>query len=126
MTLNGVWIEKSVLKSKDRSKIVDSLSKFPLILIEKQGGDSVLFYYNRSKRNLYPAEYAYNTYFVHFDKFNEYFLTPDYTTGELVFCTLKDDEFYRFVQVKPDLRWADVLSPTFDIDAFIQLAEQKH
>ncbi len=123
VAFKGVWVEKSVLENKDREETVDSLAKFPLILFEKEGGDSVLFYYDRSKRNVYPAEYAYNSYFVHFDKFNEYFLTPDYTTGELVFSNLKDDEFFRFVRVKPDLTRAEVLNPDFNIDTFIQLAE---
>jgi len=123
VVFKGVWIEKSVLENKDKAETVDSLARFPLILFEKEGGDSVLFYYDRSRRNVYPAEYAYNSYFVHFDKRNEYFLTPDYTTGELVFSNLKDDEFYRFVRVKPDLTRVDVLNPAFDIDAFIQLAE---
>ncbi|MCY1304988.1 hypothetical protein D9M70_547650 [compost metagenome] len=123
VAFKGVWVEKSVLENKDKTETVDSLAKFPLILFEKEGGDSVLFYYDRSKRNVYPAEYAYNSYFVHFDKHNEYFLTPDYTTGELVFSNLKDDEFYRFVRVKPDLTRDQVLNPVFDINTFIQLAE---
>ncbi|WP_367916074.1 hypothetical protein [Leadbetterella sp. DM7] len=123
ITFKGVWIEKSVLENKDKAETVDSLAKFPLILFEQEGGDSVLFYYDHSKRNVYPAEYAYNSYFVHFDKHNEYFLTPDYTTGELVFSNLKDDEFYRFVKIKPGLTRAEVLNPAFDIDSFIQLVE---
>lgn len=123
VAFKGVWVEKAVLENKDKAETVDSLARFPLILFEEEGGDSVLFYYDRSRRNVYPAEYAYNSYFVHFDKHNEYFLTPDYTTGELVFSNLKDDEFYRFVKVKPGLTRAEVLNPAFDIDTFIHSLE---
>ncbi|MBX2953973.1 MAG: hypothetical protein KF870_15835 [Leadbetterella sp.] len=119
VTFKGVWVEKAVLENKDKVETVDSLARFPLILFEKEEADSVLFYYDRSKRSVYWAEYAYKSYFVHFDKHNEYFLTPDYTTGELVFSNLKDDEFYRFVKVEPGLTRAEVLNPAFDIDVFI-------
>ncbi len=123
IAFKGVWVEKTILENKDKAETVDSLVRFPLIIFEKEEADSVLVYYERSKRNVYPAEYSYNSYFVHFDKYNEYFLTPDYTTGELVFSTLKDGEFHRFVKVKPDLTRAEVQNPTFDIDAFIQTVE---
>lgn len=123
IAFKGVWVEKTILENKDKAETVDSLARFPLIIFEKEEADSVLIYYERSKRNVYPAEYSYNSYFVHFDKFNEYFLTPDYTTGELVFSTLKDDEFHRFVKVKPGLTRVEVQNPAFDIDAFIRTVE---
>lgn len=123
ITFKGVWVEKTILENKDKAEMVDSLARFPLIIFEKEEADSVFFYYDRSKRNVYPAEYSYNSYFVHFDKHNEYFLTPDYTTGELVFSTLKDDEFHRFVKVKAGLTRAEVQNPAFDIDAFIRTVE---
>lgn len=118
----GIWIDKSLLEHKAKHELAnaDSLARFPLILFKEEKTDSVLFYYDKSKRNFYPAEYSYNSYFVHFDKTNEYFLAPDYTTGEMLFSNLKDDEFYRFVKIKTDLTYKDVLSPSFNIDSLVR------
>lgn len=118
----GIWIDKKLLslQNSDADFLADTTSRFPLIIIEKEKADSVLFYYDYTKRNMYPAQYAYNSYFFHFDKTHEYFLAYDYKTDEMVFSNLKDYEFHRFKKIKTDLTRKDVLSPNFNIDSLIQ------
>lgn len=117
----GTWIDKNLLagKNSNSSFATDTLARFPLILFEKEQEDSVLFYYNQNKREVYWAQYAYDSYFFHFDKDNEYFLAYDYTSDEMIFSNLKDDEFYRFVKVDTVLQRKDVLQPNFDLEEFL-------
>lgn len=117
----GTWIDKNLLagKNSNSSFATDTLARFPLILFEKEQEDSVLFYYNQDKQGVYKSQYAYDSYFFHFDKHNEYFLAYDYSNDEMIFSNLKDDEFYRFVKVDTLLRRNDVLHPEFDLEEFL-------
>ena len=114
----GIWVDKRLLnlKSSNTTFLADTSARFPLIVIEKDKADSVLFYYDYTKRNLYYAQYAYDSYFIHFNKTNEYFLAYDYDTDEMVFSNLKDYEFHRFKKIKTSLTRQDVLNPNFNVD----------
>ena len=118
----GVWVDKSLMEGKgiQENLDADSIARFPLIMFEKEMSDSVLFYYSTLKRNMYPAHYAYESYFIHFDKDNEYFLVMDYKTDEMVFSNLKGDNFERFVKVDTMLSKADLFGAAFDINRFIR------
>jgi hypothetical protein len=118
----GIWVDEKLLylKSTNTPFLADSSARFPLIMIDQEKADSILFYYDTNKRNVYFSQYAYDSYFIHFDKNNEYFLAYDYDTDEMVFSNLKHYDFHRFKKIKTDLTRKDVLSPNFNIDSLIQ------
>jgi hypothetical protein len=116
----GVWIDKNLINNTTTNAIADDKVRFPLIMIEQNKADSVLFYYDSLNRNIYPAHFSYDSYFIHFDKNKEYFLVYDYKKNEMVFSNLQNDEFHRFIKIKTDLTRLDVLSPNFNIDSLIQ------
>ncbi len=116
----GVWIDKSILeyKSNHETESNEPLKKFRLVAFDKEQADSVLFFFENGQRRTYHPEYSYNSYFVHLDMDDEYFLTIDYKTDELVFSNLKDAEFQRFK--KTSLSPEELKDPSFNLEAFKQ------
>lgn len=113
----GVWVDKNYHKGNKGNL------PFPLILIQEKGEDSVLVYYSPTKKNMYKAEFTYESYFVHLDKHTEYFLIPDIDAGELVFSDLQDKVYGRFERMDKAPTKAEILAPDFDLDTFIQTAK---
>ena len=124
-SFTGTWVEKNLLSSKDNdsSELAGKSAPFRLIYIDGERADSVLYYYNDSKRIVYPAHYAYDSYYTHFDKNNEYYLLYDYPTRELIFSNLANDRFFRFVKVDTTLKKDNILSPYFNLDSLIRTAK---
>jgi hypothetical protein len=119
----GVWIDKNYLLHKGNTGTADSLAPFPLIVIDKEGTDSLLMYYSSTKKNRYWAEFVYQSYFVHIDKDKEYLLVPDFDKGELVYSDMQDKVYGRFQRLKTPLTQEEILSADFNLDTFIQTAK---
>jgi hypothetical protein len=119
----GVWVDKNYIEHKGTMGSSDSRAPFPLILIDKAGTDSLHIYYTPTKKNTYWAEFAYESYFVHLDKHNEYFLIPDIDKGELVYSDMQDKVYGRFQRVNKPLTKEELFSPDFKLDDFIPSAK---